>query len=245
MNDFDPGNALPRVSVLAPHLRQTIDDFFTYILKSPFMYSMAEYGIGYGDYLGSVFPVPANGMTTNPTTDAQIRAALAQWIEDGTVKAPNAIPGADVLYFIYLSAGVSVTKGTEVSGTDFAGYHSFFTPANLVSPVYYAVVPLPNAPLPGTGGESIADALTRISSHELAEAVTNPDQSGWTDFVGPEPRAEIADLCQTDTTVNMNGFAVTKLWLNSQNGCALASSAPPAAPTGLKVEPTGNSSSVA
>jgi hypothetical protein len=60
--------------------------------------------------------------------------------------------------------------------------------------------------------------MTECSTHELAEAVTDPDlQSGW--FDGNASR-EIGDLANLVLGV-MNGYVVQAEWLNSLNGPGL------------------------
>jgi hypothetical protein len=59
------------------------------------------------------------------------------------------------------------------------------------------------------------DALTSISSHELAEAITDPvPGTGWYD----DANGEIGDICawQTET---VEGYTVQKLWSNTQGSC--------------------------
>jgi hypothetical protein len=59
------------------------------------------------------------------------------------------------------------------------------------------------------------EALTVTSSHELAEAITDPvPGAGWYDDVN----GEIGDICawQTETIA---GYSVQKEWSNAQGQC--------------------------
>jgi hypothetical protein len=62
-------------------------------------------------------------------------------------------------------------------------------------------------------------AVEQDSSHELAEAVTDPTGEGWMDrTIG----AEIADLCwDNGTTIGSDGkvYVIQKLWSNTAGKC--------------------------
>jgi hypothetical protein len=66
-----------------------------------------------------------------------------------------------------------------------------------------------------TGGLSILDALTSVSSHELCEAMTdaNPGQ-GWYD----DNRGEIGDICAWKQK-KVGDFTVQQEWSNEKNAC--------------------------
>src|SRR5207302_1868303 len=92
------------------------------------------------------------------------------------------------------------------SVTDFAGYHAAFTDSSGAT-VYYAVVPYPTnnispAPL------SAVQQATVVLSHEVSEAITDPDtHSGWFD-----PRlGEIGDITAGQIGM-LHGYAVQALW---------------------------------
>ena len=61
--------------------------------------------------------------------------------------------------------------------------------------------------------------MEQDSSHELAEAVTDPTGEGWMDrTIG----AEIADLCwDNGTTIGSDGkvYVIQKLWSNTAGKC--------------------------
>jgi hypothetical protein len=59
------------------------------------------------------------------------------------------------------------------------------------------------------------DALTTVSSHEVAEAITDPvPGSGWYD----DANGEIGDICAWQTTP-LDGYVVQQEWSNAANSC--------------------------
>jgi len=83
-------------------------------------------------------------------------------------------------------------------------------------------------------GDSLASATTRVTSHEYAETVTDPDvvPPSWCTSdcaTNPDGITEIADLCFAAPSVPAFGYAVQELWSNAANGCV--GSAPTPRPT--------------
>ena len=201
-------------------LATQLDAFFDYILTSPYMDLLNEYSRGstqikHGTRHAAVhLPGSEPGTATSTgrqVTDAQIQTALQGWIANGTVPATN----ANTLYFIYLPPNVvSVSFGSKscVSG-GYCGYHEHF------SGVYYAVIPYVNCSgcvFPG----NFLDTLTEVSSHELAEAITDPALNAWWDPV-TGPGDEIGDICNRQT-VRLGGYLVQTEWSNAQSACVVA-----------------------
>src|SRR5206468_1470437 len=90
-------------------------------------------------------------------------------------------PSPNQLYFVFTTPNVLVTLQGADSQHQFLGYHNaFYDPA--LGSIYYAVIPHPigNADI---GGLNYFQQQTAVSSHELAEAATDPDtQTGWRDY---------------------------------------------------------------
>src|SRR5947208_1131379 len=94
------------------------------------------------------------------------------------------------------------------------GYHWYIAGPN--PQVIYAVMPFPGC---GgcLGGLTQIEALTSISSHELCEAITDPQPwTGWND----SSNGEIGDICSWQTQV-LGGYTVQKEWSNKANTCAV------------------------
>jgi hypothetical protein len=173
------------------------------------MLTRAGYRVGRGAYLdGQVDPVALPGVLG----DSQVQATLAQEIGNGTLGAPD----ANRLYIVYVEPGVNVTTSFGNSAADFYGYHSVFRGPTGV-PVNYAVLPYPsypNAPYPGLAP---FETLTKVTSHELAESVTDPQGDGvgatawyddtWRDPVSGTRGGEIADIAD-GVIADLGGYVV-------------------------------------
>ena len=185
----------------------SLNAFFDFVLTSPLLDLLSEYSVS-GKVIGHETRIASVTITDSDPleleTDAQIRAAIAGFIAAKQVPPP----GPNTLYFVYLPPGHGITKqsikGTESSCMDFCGYHGASFP-------YYAVVPYADCD-PCTYG-SILDSLTVISSHELCEAITDPEGTGWFDDVG-----EIGDVCSPKTD-SLGDFKVQKMWSNVAGDC--------------------------
>jgi hypothetical protein len=218
-----------------------LDAFQRFITSSSYMNLLTEYGVGpHGSFLGqTVFPVN----TGRVVSDARIQHMLKIEINLGQVPPP----GPNMLYFVYTPPGVGLNdksvNNPEPSDFPF-GYHSFFTDPLIANgkPVYYALVSCPsrgpgNIP-PRDPGLNAFQTQTFTSSHELAEAATDPEPGlGWVTVADTAPspnqvRNEIADLCDRQPPVYLGGYAVEQLWSNQ---------AKTAGPLGGPVAPTGSS----
>jgi hypothetical protein len=91
----------------------------------------------------------------------------------------------------------------------FCGYHEH------IENVYYAVIPFVNCAGCVFPGE-ILDTLTEVCSHELAEAVTDPELNAWWDPVNDE----IGDICNRHAA-RLGGFLVQTEWSNAEQACVL------------------------
>jgi hypothetical protein len=166
------------------------------------------YGIGAGSVRSTVSTNPFSG---NPS-DAMIQSFVLQEINAGAV-AP---PGGNQLYFTFLPPGQRVSDFGSESGVsgyhsaffvyhDATGYHQlnngqvFTTPVQPI-PVYFAV---------SFGGS--ADDVSQTASHELAEAVTDPE--GYSGYIDPSLGAsgEVADIYDFQNPFVLDGYKVAVL----------------------------------
>jgi hypothetical protein len=160
------------------------------------MLNQAGYGVGRGSYLDGLYD---NSNLPGGINDGQIQQELAWLINNNYLRYPD----ANRLYAIFVQPGVEVTRDNENSGLDaqhshFLGYHSMFHLNGSSQQVYYAVLPYQG----GVNGQvrgapSPLDGITEATSHEVAEAVTDPDTyTGWRDyaFQGPNEIGDLANL---------------------------------------------------
>ena len=143
------------------------------------------------------------------------------------------------VYFLVTPRGLGSCMGTtpdtgcSLGGSEngYCGYHS--TTADGL--IHYAIIPYnairghcqSNNPRPNA---STADPTLSTIAHELAEAVTDPDGSAWTDSGGEE----IADLCistfgpviggsgnrRYNENINGGHYYLQELWSNAVGRCA-------------------------
>jgi hypothetical protein len=150
-------------------------------------------------------------------SDSFIRSRLQADINSGLLQGPN----ANTLYVVYVEPNVAVNLGHGQGTTQqgILGYHTAFL-GNNGAPIRYAVVVTPggaahNSVLPEA--TTALDQLTAVTSHELAEAVTDPDinsnvnngRLGWFD---PQ-RGEIGDIEENNPNafVRLDGFLVQEV----------------------------------
>src|SRR5262249_55168161 len=134
--------------------------------------------------------------------DSQIRAVLNSEISAKHLGTPT----PDRLYVFFTTPGVVVTANGQNSTNDFAGYHNAFTD-QAGATVYYAVIPYPTGNVSSRSLTAFQQD-TLVLSHEIAEAVTDPDtRTGWFD-----PRqGEIGDIAAGQSGV-LHGYVVQAVW---------------------------------
>jgi hypothetical protein len=197
-------------------LATQLDEFFDFVLTSPLMDVLVEYGvrrypIGYGRRTGSFVIAtsePGEVVTggRREVSDEEIQLTLGGWIASGTVSAPN----PNTVYFVYLPPDVvAVLAGLRSDDNPgFCGYHN-----QVGSTTFYAVATYTRC----HRGPEMIDSLTAVSSHELCELITDPALTAWfDDSVGDE----IADVCSE--VGKLRGYTVQLVWSNRQGGCVLS-----------------------
>jgi hypothetical protein len=180
-------------------------------------------------------------------TDDQIQKAILGEIKAGYLQSPiqngNGAPDLNRLYVVFVEPGVAVQNAsgsTSVSFSpgNFLGYHSAFGfnypevdgsfSFTGTADVHYAVIVYNGSSVPLATGTvtnaidpslSTFDNITMVTSHELAEAVTDPD-IGYKnrDFGGPSrplgwndnALGEVGDVANS-RTVYLNGYAVQRI----------------------------------
>ncbi len=158
--------------------RQAWDEVWAKLAASPTLWaSLGEYHVGSGSWGGSGTLVDGDD-AGEPIPEERIQAALEHTI------AAGGLPGsASAIYVIYLAPGrTAAADYVGFGGARISAHHGAYRGTGGALRIY-AVIEAWNATM---GGHSVA------ASHEIAEAVTNPDGSGFWNSVHGE---EIADLC--------------------------------------------------
>ncbi len=197
----------------------------SYLVASTSWQVVGQYGVGRGTILT---PVVLSQTLAATLSDADVRALVAARVQDKTLPRPS----AGTIYALYFPFGVNITMGGGVSCTDFAGYHGT---AQLPDSTPYVYAVLPRCSRMSLG------SLTATSSHELAEAATDPALTAHFQLGAPYGLwlfslhgAEVGDLCQnlSDATYNESGVGVvSRVWSNAtammrKNPCQPAPAGP-------------------
>lgn len=171
------------------------DQFLSTVVSGSYMDMLTN--AGYGVNRGTASAGVVDNLSINKSvdlTDSQIQTDLKALISNS--KSGLQAPEANRLYMVYVEPGVVVQMGGATSQTSFLGYHGAFADGSSV--IHYAVMPAPGSPNPSPASQGFSSAfneLTSVSSHELAEAVTDPNVNystlGWYDY---QLNGEIGDL---------------------------------------------------
>ncbi len=211
------GNVAPNVS-----------SFFAGITRSSYFDWLHEYDangthIGRGSFAGR-FTITPSARNNGARVDdlANLRPELLAQLRAGHLPAPD----ANTLYVVFLRNGQVATQGVHDSVTGFCAYHSATTYRPGVT-VRYAVVPA-SAAGPHCGRSPGLGNLTTALSHEMTEAVTDPDV-GLATRLGPplawyDPaHGEIGDICAglTSIVTGADGrrYVVQREWSNRRQAC--------------------------
>jgi hypothetical protein len=241
---WGPGTYAPFVTATGP---RSLTSFFASVTASPYLDLLAQYGtdrpavdgrpgtkqsIGRGTFARRIQISPAAANAGNRIDDVNVVAELSAQLAAGALPPPStdAAGNSSTVYLIYFPAGKTVTLASGVACVTFCAYHGAFTWRG--REVYYAVVPdmSPGSGCDvGCGTEALPfDLATSVTSHELAEAITDPEVGFATGMVAPlawyDPaQGEIGDICNAlDGTVTGGDgitYVVQKLWSNADGAC--------------------------
>jgi hypothetical protein len=258
------GNLLPHVNAQALYYGSawtgtttpstaTLDSFLGTLTGGAYMQALtnAGYGVGLGTATKGVVDSTAVTATNTVISDTAIQAHIQADIKSGLVQSPDSFTNPSTnqtqqpLYVVYVEPNVAVNLGGGQGTTQqgILGYHSDFfgtDAAGKAVTVRYAVIAYPGGTVGNSSlgiGNGAIDQLTSVTSHEVAEAVTDPDvgtavnwnQIGWYD----QQRGEIGDVTENNPNayVRLGPYLVQEV--GDQNDQLLAINAPstPTTPT--------------
>jgi len=163
-------------------------------------------------------------------SDAAIQAIVSSAITSGRLPLDS-----NAVYFVLTTADVNETSGFC---TQYCGWHTRGTISG--TDIKYSFVGNPDrcpsacaAQTTSPNGNAGADGMASIISHELEEAVTDPDLNAWYDTRGQENADKCAWTFGTTYTTsngskaNMNlgglDYLIQRNWVNASGGfCALS-----------------------
>ncbi|KAJ3104863.1 hypothetical protein HK100_003995 [Physocladia obscura] len=235
------GPVIPTVAVQplwyqsTPTYASNILSFYKGVTGSTWLAILNQYdessgSLGTGSGASSAITIPA--VSSNPTTfdDTDIQSLLTSLVADGTI-----VPTASSYFPIHFPSGYTITQQGSTSCVDFCAYHgtidiSSTSNNNGQQYLYYGVLPDQGGSCAGGCGSNsqTVNNLFSVSSHELAEAITDPAVGVATTIGSPiawynSANGEIGDICnaQQGSTVGRDGvtYVVQKIWSNSANAC--------------------------
>lgn len=183
--------------------------------SSPSPYQYIGTGVLYGTTLVTSAvntPNPSPADPPNPFSEHDITTLVSNLIYTNEVVSPSEPGAADnqVLYCVILPP-----TWTYKDNANFIGLHSSYV--YYAPPLYWHIV---RYAWVTQGPVGSLDAITSIFSHELAEACSDPDGTGW--FLDPGPdQNEIGDLCPGVFNRLANGVLLQGYFSNSDNGCVV------------------------
>ncbi|KAJ3030294.1 UNVERIFIED_CONTAM: vacuolar protein sorting-associated protein 45 [Siphonaria sp. JEL0065] len=192
--------------------------FYQSVVDSPLLdmmsqYSQPDYPIGRGSLVGSRVVTEIK----QSLSDADIATLVMNLVNGGYVPTPN--PN-----MTYIPVHFSPTVSIPGACTEYCAYHDYVsTKYGLIA---FGVIPDQSTGCLGCGpGDNNRDAFLAVcdsGSHELAEAITDPQpNSGYID----SNYDEIGDLCNPTygylTGADGKSFLIQGEWDNSRKGCWL------------------------
>lgn len=137
----------------------------------------------YGSAIASTVPLVgyrvASERTKSSISDSGIRSFIAGLFNSRIVGAST-----NTIYGVYLPPGMKVTMSGGASCSTFCGYHGHFNYGG--ADIRYAVFPYLDCNACKLSNLSVADMMTIVASHEIREAVTDPQLNAWYDNSGYE-----------------------------------------------------------
>jgi hypothetical protein len=190
-----------------------LDGFLNTVVDSSYMDALTTAGYNVGR--GSATPGVIDSVAINKKVyldDSTIRGVVQAAIDAGALQAPD----SNTLYVVFVEDNVAVTNGGGNSQNDFTGYHTAFAGTDAsghAASIRYAVITYPGGTVGNAGDPYLPtlDSMTDTASHELAEAVTDPDVNyktlGWYDT---QLGGEVGDITNMQATY-LDGYAVQRI----------------------------------
>ncbi len=217
-----------------PEVINQMPQFLKDLVTSEWILGLTEYNtagrpapttnqlIDFGKFMGQFEITPFN--TNTSITDNDIQNELTAQLNAGTLPHPQYDNQGflESIYIIEFPPNITISAFGEQSCVDFCAYHGSMFYKN--KPIMYAVQPdLTVAGCnTGCGSGTLIQNQDSVHSHELAEAITDPEVSfnklAWYD----DNYGEIGDICnqQHGTAVlNGNTYTVQKEWSNIKRLC--------------------------
>ncbi|KAJ3086486.1 hypothetical protein HK100_008684 [Physocladia obscura] len=221
----------------APTYASNILTFYSAVTDSAWIQLLTQYNeaaypgtLGSGTSASTAITIAAGSANPATVDDSAIQSLLKNLVAAGSI-----VPTAHTYFPIHFPSGYTVTSSGEASCVVFCAYHgtvdiSSTSNNNGQTYLYYGVIPDQGGSCAGGCGSNsqTVNNLFSVSSHELAEAITDPAVGVATTYASPlawynTNNGEIGDICNAEqsTTVGRDGvtYVIQKLWSNSAKSC--------------------------
>jgi hypothetical protein len=217
------------------------------ILSGPYLSHLAQYSAPSGGTLGNAQLGVTTTDLSNPgaqVNDQGIQGAVQRAISSGAVPAPSS--ATTPLYVVFTLPGVNLDDPTVAQETLADGYHSSsnFSVGSLSRLAQYVWVGF--TPADPKTGPAAQDQITRVFSHEVAEAITDanplrPVLPLGIRTITPDGtrNEEICDSEAANYTARINGDLVQSYWSKSEPGIPNSAYVIPANGPDLTVDSSG------
>jgi hypothetical protein len=167
-----------------------------------------------GSYVDTT-PYPASGCTDSATpgnciTDAQLQVEVQH-----AMSVNGWTGGLGKMFLVFTSSGEGScfdSSNTGCAYVQYCAYHSYISGS---TPIIYANQPYGNLSVcqvsgaPSPNNNPVADGAASTASHEVTEAMTDPEISAWYTSSG----SEIGDLCAyTYGTATWDSSKANEMW---------------------------------
>ncbi|KAJ3211788.1 hypothetical protein HDU82_004900 [Entophlyctis luteolus] len=175
-----------------------INSFYAAVTKSPWFDILLQYNIQSGSASAGISFSGTMYTALDDTTD--IQPMLLNMVRSGAIT-----PTENTYFPIHFQPGTSISIRNYLSCSYFCAYHSYVDISSLnmtVKTLYYGVIPDQSGECAsGCGRNALTvNNLFAVSSHELAEAITDPNAASpaWYDSnvdSNGQQWGEAADIC--------------------------------------------------
>jgi hypothetical protein len=192
---------------------------------------MNGYGVGAGS--GGGYAELPDVFTGQETADMQVQGYIADQVTKGALPTPT----DSTIYLLYIPYTAFIDLGTDRSCSQFLGYHGSGKVVVSGSSQTFLYAIINDCRGPSGTAQQLKDDQTYTTSHEVAEAATDPDvntsaKGGWyvpggnDAWVRNRAGGENADMCQPQTWLEAP-WTVTRVW----NAASVAANGAPCLPS--------------
>ncbi len=197
------------------------------ILSGPYFNGLSQYGVGSGQVADAFIITSPN--PNNPFSDGDVSDMVWNLIDAGFFPEPDDAGGRNEFFAFIMPPGVNTSDTGGVIGNHYMA-HDYDFPFDWDTAWCCWVM-----------NNGTLDFVTKIFSHELVEACTDPEG----DAIQVNPRNssswnEIGDICQNSSGF-VNGVFVQSYWSQKDKACIIPTNPSNPIPAGSKRKITVNS----